>query len=139
MHVIWKRPDGFHGSDPSDYMVVQLGNQSKFWLHKRDHAWYPFQVAGGWQESEATQRLNLLVNLLSQNDQAWTDTLVKLFDDSMGDDPKRFLSDIVRWVSDLKHHLKGDTWEIDLMSQVMTEVIARVEAATAQVLERAKD
>ena len=26
MHVIWKRPDGFHGADPSDFMVVNLGN-----------------------------------------------------------------------------------------------------------------
>lgn len=126
MHVIWKRPDGFHDANPADFMVVNLGNRSKLWLHKRDHSWFPFRVAGGWQESEATQRLNRLVNLLPQDDQAWVDALLKIFDDSMGDDAARFIDDLTRWVLDLRNHLKGDTWEIDIMSQALAEVGERV-------------
>lgn len=129
MHVIWKRPDGFHDADPADFMVVNLGNRSKIWLHKRDHSWFPFRVAGGWQESEATQRLNRLVNLLPQDDKTWIDALLKIFDDSMGDDPTRFIDDVSRWLVDLRNHLKGDTWEIDIMNQALSEVGERLERA----------
>ena len=138
MHVVWKRPDGFHGADPADFMVVNLGNRSKIWLHKRDHAWFPFRVAGGWQESEATQRLNKLVNLLSQGDDAWVDALSKLYDDSMGDDPARFLDDISRWLVDLRNHLKGDTWELDIMSQALAEVEGRLAKVRDDVLKAAQ-
>ena len=134
MHVVWKRPDGFHDADPADFLVVNLGNRSKIWLHKRDHAWFPFRVAGGWQESEATQRLNSLVNLLNQNDQAWVEALSKLYNDSMGDDPARFLDDISRWLLDLRNHLKGDTWELDIMSQALAEVEARLAKSRDSVI-----
>ena len=138
MHVVWKRPDGFHGADPADFIVVNLGNRSKIWLHKRDHAWFPFRVAGGWQESEATQRLNNLVNLLAQDDQAWVTSLLKLYNDSMGDDPTRFLDDIGRWLLDLRNHLKGDTWELDIMNQALAEVEARLGKVKETVLKAAK-
>jgi hypothetical protein len=138
MHVIWKRPDGFHDADPADFMVVNLGNRSKIWLHKKDHAWFPFRVAGGWQESEATQRLNRLVNLLSQDDQAWVDALSRQLDDSMGDDAGRFLDDISRWLIDLRNHLKGDTWELDIMSQALTEVNDRLAKVRDAVLKAAQ-
>lgn len=138
MHVIWKRPDGFHDADPADFMVVNLGNRSKIWLHKKDQDWFPFRVAGGWQESEATQRLNRLVNLLSQNDQAWIDALSRQMDDSMGDDAGRFLDDISRWLVDLRNHLKGDTWEIDIMSQALSEVNDRIAKVRDAVLKAAQ-
>jgi hypothetical protein len=132
MHVIWKRPDGFHDADPSDYTVVNLGNRSKIWLHKKDHSWFPFRIAGGWQESEATQRLNNLINLLPKDDKAWTDALGRVYDDTMGDDPNRFFDDLHRWVVDLRNHLKGDTWELDIMNHVLSEVAARLEAVRGQ-------
>ena len=36
MHVIWKRPDGFHAASPADFEVVELTSSAKLWLHKRD-------------------------------------------------------------------------------------------------------
>lgn len=138
MHVVWKRPDGFHDADPADFMVVNLGNRSKIWLHKRDHSWFPFRVAGGWQESEATQRLNSLVNLLPKDDKAWADALSKLYDDSMGDDPTRFLDDISRWLVDLRNHLKGDTWELDIMGQALAEVEGRIAKVKGEVVKAAR-
>jgi hypothetical protein len=137
MHVIWKRPDGFHGADPADFQVVDLGGQSRIWLHKRDHAHFPFRISGGWQETEATTRLNMLVNLLAGTDRTWSDTLLKIFNDSMGDDAARFLDDMRRWVGDLRAHLKGDTWELDIMNQALTQVEARLGAVRSEFLERA--
>lgn len=126
MHVIWKRPDGFHGADPADFMVVELSGRSKLWLHKKDTSWFPFRIAGGWQEQESTQRLNLLVNLLNKDEKFWVDALLKIFDDTMGDDPSKFVEDIQKWLVDLKGHLKGDTWELEIMNQALSEVEHRV-------------
>jgi hypothetical protein len=126
MHVIWKRPDGFHGADPADFVVVELGKHSKIWLHRSDHTHFPFRVAGGWQESESTKRLNNLVNLLPQPEAAWSKCLTKLFNDSMADDPEKFYDDLVTWLTELRSHLKGDTWEIDIMNQAVIEVQNRL-------------
>lgn len=126
MHVIWKRPDGFHGADPTDFMVVELSGRSKLWLHKKDTSWFPFRIAGGWQEQESTQRLNQLVNLLHKDEKSWVEALHKIFDDSMGDDPAKFVEDIQKWLVDLKGHLKGDTWELEIMNQALSEVEQRV-------------
>lgn len=139
MHVIWKRPDGFHDADPSDFAVVDLGGQSRIWLHKRDYSNFPFRIAGGWQESEATKRLNNLVNLISQPDQTWTETLLKIFNDSMGEDAGKFVDDIRRWVTDLRSHLKGDTWELDIMNQALTQVEQRLATVRSDFIARAGD
>ncbi|MEZ4741934.1 MAG: hypothetical protein R3B45_05725 [Bdellovibrionota bacterium] len=50
MHVVWKRPDGYHGASPSDYRVVEINESSNLWLHKRDTDWFPFRVSGGWKD-----------------------------------------------------------------------------------------
>jgi|LauGreDrversion4_2_1035121.scaffolds.fasta_scaffold02529_6 hypothetical protein len=131
MHVVWKRPDGFHGADPADYVVVNVGSRAKIWLHRSDRSNFPFRIAGDWQEAESGTRLNQLVNLLGRDEQAWLDTLVRMYDDTMGDDPGRFVDDLTRWVRDLCHHLKGDTWEIDIMTHTMTEVADRLHAMRA--------
>ena len=138
MHVIWKRPDGFHGADPSDFMVVNLGNHSKIWLHRTDVSHFPFRIAGGWQESEASARLNNLVNLLRQDEQAWRSALLRLFNDSMAEDPGTFIDDTRRWVADLRHHLKGDTWELEIMAQALSEVTARLDAVRATFIAAAE-
>ena len=138
MHVIWKRPDGFHGADPSDFMVVNLGNHSKLWLHKRDDTHFPFRIAGGWQESEASARLNTLVNLLAKDTNAWTNALTKMFHDQMGDDAAKFVDELSRWVSELRSHLKGDTWELDIMNQALTEVIERITSVRTAVIQETK-
>ena len=46
--VIWKRPDGFHGANPSDFMVVDIGSESRLWLHKSDFENFPFRISGSW-------------------------------------------------------------------------------------------
>ncbi len=132
MHVIWKRPDGFHGADPADFMVVTVGTRANIWLHRRDNLNFPFRIAGDWKAAEATERLNLLVNLLSKDEGEWTAALLKLFNDTLGDDPARFIDDLGRWVLDLRTHLKGDTWELDIMNHTLTEVgnnLSKVRAA----------
>jgi hypothetical protein len=138
MHVIWKRPDGFHGADPTDFVAVNLGNHSKLWLHRRDHLNFPFRIAGGWQESEASARLNTLVNLLAQDDLTWTSTLTAMFHDQMGDDAGKFIDDLARWVGDLRSYLKGDTWEMDIMNQALSEVIDHINTVRAAIVQAAK-
>jgi hypothetical protein len=138
MHVIWRRPDGFHGADPSDFVVVNVGNHSKLWLHKRDHEHFPFRITGGWQESEASARLNALVNLLAKDPAAWTASLAKMFHDQLGEDPISFINDLVSWTQDLRHHLKGDTWEVEIMDQALTEVVSRLESSKLAVQKAVK-
>ena len=126
MHVIWKRPDGFHGAEPEDFRSVEIEGRAKIWLHKSDHSNFPFRISGGWQETEATTRLNHLINLIGSDDKNWVDCLSTIYNDSMKDEPEKFLSETTRWLGDLRGHLKGDTWEVDIMNQVISTVIDRI-------------
>src|SRR5690606_13787501 len=119
---------------PSDFTVVELGTQSRLWLHRTDHSWFPFRISGGWQESEATQRLNNLVNLLGRPDPEWTACLSRLFNDTMADDADKFLSEMRAWTDELKAHLKGDTWEVEIMAQALTEVQKRLDGVKGAFL-----
>ena len=128
MFVVWKRPDGYHDATPSDFRIAEVGSRARLWLHKTDHEWYPFRISGGWQESDATRRLNELVNLTGRPVHDWMDFLVNAFHHSLTDDPLAFLADQVKWLGDLKGHLKGDTWEVEIMEQVLEEVCGRLRA-----------
>lgn len=138
MHVVWKRPDGLYGADPSDFYIVDIGNHSKIWLHRRDHANFPFRISGGWQESEATSRLNNLVNLLNKSDDEWLECLTKIFNDHMQDDPTKFINELSRWVDDLKLHLKGDTWELEIMQETFGEVARKLNSLKEAFLKSTK-
>jgi hypothetical protein len=132
-NVIWKRPDGFHGASPSDFKVVTLGNHLKLWLHHKDNINFPFRISGGWQEEVATSRLNKLVNLLDKPEAAWKTAITKIFDDTMGDHLGKHLSELVEWITELRSHLKGDTWEVEIMNQALTDVtnqLSRLQKAT---------
>ncbi|MEY4632146.1 MAG: hypothetical protein RIQ81_2266 [Pseudomonadota bacterium] len=129
MFVVWKRPDGYHDATPGDFRVAEAGTTARIWLHKTDRQWYPFRISGGWQESDATQRLNGLVNLLGEPEKVWTEFLTKAFNNSMTDDPRAFVTEQRAWLEDLKNHLKGDTWEIEIMGQVIGEVSGRLAVA----------
>jgi hypothetical protein len=137
MHVVWKRPDGFHGAAPTDFEIVSLANQTTFWLHKEDHDWYPFRVSGGWQEQESTKRLNTLINLISKPSGIWLECTISIFHNSMIDEPSKFFNDLSSWVKDLRNHLKGDTWEVDIMSQAISEVHDNLEKIEKTFLEKA--
>jgi len=138
MRVIWKRPDGFHGADPSDFKVVELDGHTTFWLHKSDRQWFPFRISGGWQESEATKRLNALINLLGSEKGVWTDAIVGIFNDTMNDDPEIFIKELKTWVGDLRNHLKGDTWEVDIMNQALQQVTDRLDEITEGFLAKSR-
>jgi len=119
MHLIWKRPDGFHGAAPTDFLVVELGGHSRLWLHRTDKDQYPFRIAGGWEENEGTVRLNNLVNLLPQGDSDWLSYLNRSYDHSMKDDRKDFFDELRRWLEELPQHVKGDTWETEILHQAL--------------------
>lgn len=137
MHVVWKRPDGFHGAEPNDFVSADVGGRSKIWLHKSDNKHFPFRVSGGWQESEATARLNNLINLVEKDDQTWVDSLLMIYNDSMKDEPEKFMREMVTWLGDLRNHLKGDTWEVDIMDQVLMTVAERLKAVSATFVKQA--
>ena len=69
--VIWKRPDGFHGAAPEDFVVVDIGGESRLWLHKTDHDNFPFRVSGTWQGEDLSKKVNKLVNLISKQKKEW--------------------------------------------------------------------
>lgn len=126
MHVVWKRPDGFHGASPEDFRIVNVGGRGRIWLHRTDFNWYPFRIAGGWQESDATQRLNNLVNLVDQDTLKWERHLANLFRNSMSEEPSAFLDDLIIWIQDLLGHLKGDSWELEILAMTLNDVIAKI-------------
>jgi len=137
MHVVWKRPDGFHGAEPDDFKIVEVGGRSRLWLHKKDHQWYPFRISGGWQEQEATQRLNGFVNLIGKPMTHWIKQLVHEFDHSMIDEPAEFMSQTLDWLSSLKTACKGDTWEVEIMTHAIDDVYQRLSDAKQGFLTQA--
>ena len=136
MFVVWKRPDGFHGAAPTDFKVVDIGSQARIWLHRTDTQNFPFRISGGWQESEATVRLNTLVNLIDHPKDAWTNQLIKTYNNSMTDSPATYYSEKLKWLGEVNSHLKGDTWEVEIMAKVVAEVIRQVESVKDTFLKR---
>ena len=136
MFVIWKRPDGFHGATPNDFKVVEVEGEARIWLHHADKLNFPFRISGGWQESEATQRLNNLVNLVGAPSEEWVTHLVKIYNNSMSDKPIAFFTEKMKWLNEVKTHLKGDTWEVEIMAKVLAEVMQKVESVRDVFLKR---
>lgn len=126
MHLIWKRPDGFHGASPTDFLVLELGGHSRLWLHKSDKDQYPFRIAGGWEEKDSSVLLNNLVNLLPYKEQDWLTYLHRALDNSMKDDPKAYIDELVVWLNDLKSHAKGDTWETEILREALGTIAERL-------------
>ncbi len=119
MHLVWKRPDGFHGALPSDFTVVDLSDNIRLWLHKSDKDQYPFRIAGGWEEKEATIRLNNLVNLADATPNSWVEKLNHFYDHSMSDNRQTYLADLIAWLEELGRCAKGDTWEVEIMQHAV--------------------
>ena len=138
MHVVWKRPDGFLGAEPSDYKAVAIGTDAKLWLHRSDRSWYPFRIAGGWQEQEATQRLNRLVNLIGKPMSKWVEQMINEHNHSMTDDPEVFYNETLTWLESLKLALKGDTWEVEIMQLAITECESRLKDAKLAFFQSAR-
>lgn len=128
MHLVWKRPDGFHQAEPNDYRVIELGRNFKLWLHKTDHDQFPFRIDGGWEEKDNSVLLNNLVNLLDQDQEELVQYLQNYFDHSMKDDRSQFIADILSWIQELQKSPKGDTWEVEIMTQAMQKTFECVNA-----------
>lgn len=126
MHVIWKRPDGFLDATPDDFTILEINDQARIWLHKSEREWFPFQVSGDWKDSSATRRLNLLVNLLRADDQAWARHLLTEFHDSLMADAGDFFDETSNWLEETTANLKGDVWEVDVMGKVVAEIKERL-------------
>ena len=138
MKVIWKRPDGFHGASPSDYVVVQVANNSKIWLHKDDNLNFPFRVSGGWQDEDATKKLNQLVNLLNKDKEVWLGHLIDGFFNSKSESAEKYIEKLSMWLGDLRNSLKGDQWETTIMSEVISDVQHKTESYRSEFMEQAK-
>ena len=122
MKVIWKRPDGFHEALPSDYTVVEVSENSRIWLHKTDQYNYPFRVSGGWQDEQASQKLNRMVNLIAKENKEWVKYLTEIFDHAETDNPQTFLKKESEWLDELGKNLKGDTWELEIMGETLKKL-----------------
>ena len=127
MHVVWRRPDGFHGAAPTDFKIIEVAGQSRIWLHRSEREWFPFRVSGGWQDDDATKRLNALVNLLDQPQSEWQSYLTRTFHHSPFDDTKSFWKEMKEWLAELQKNLKGDTWETEIMAAVLGEISNNLE------------
>lgn len=138
MHLTWKRPDGFHGAQPADYYTVDLGGRARLWLHKTDKDQYPFRLSGGWEEKDHSVRLNNLINLLPEGNDAWLDHLRGAFNHSMHSEPAEYYKETHTWLFELKNFLKGDTWETDILSQALDTTLTRLETVEAEFLKTAK-
>ncbi len=126
MNVIWKRPDGFHDATPEDYIVVEVADKSRLWLHKKDKENFPFRVSGGWQDEDSTRKLNNLVNLLTESDITWKSFLKKGFHDSSQDKFSAYLEELKLWLTELEDKFKGDAWEVDIMEDTLNHVKQKI-------------
>ncbi|RZA10861.1 MAG: hypothetical protein EOP10_34055 [Proteobacteria bacterium] len=126
MNLTWKRPDGFHGASPADFRVVDLGGRSRIWLHKADRDQYPFRIAGGWEEKDSSVLLNNLINLLESDDKAWLDYLERAMDFSIKEDRTVYIHDLLSWLTELQQHVKGDTWETEILREALSVLSERI-------------
>jgi hypothetical protein len=56
----------------------------------------------------------------------------------MTDDGKKFFQETVAWLGSLLENLKGDTWEVEIMSHAIREVLNRVKDSEKPFLTKAK-
>ena len=137
MHVIWKRPDGYLGASPEDFLVVELDGHSRIWLHKRDKEQYPFRVSGGWEEDEASRRLNHLVNLLALRPADRVEDLMGHYSDSMEDDPARYMDETLKWLKGLISRVSGDNWEMVILRQALEVTASKLSEIRSEFIRAA--
>ncbi|MDD9952499.1 MAG: hypothetical protein OXT67_13135 [Zetaproteobacteria bacterium] len=122
MHVIWKRPDGYLNAEPNDYRTVEVREDVKIWLHQQDKENFPFRISGGWQDENQTRRVNLFVNNLGASTSSWIALLEKDFGSSNYLSPAEYVKSLKGWVEEILNHLKGDQWEVHVMTVVFEEL-----------------
>ena len=55
------------------------------------------------------------------------------FANSSADQPKTYLNDTLNWLGVLKTNLKGDTWEMDIMTKALSLVEEKIKQASEEV------
>lgn len=126
MHLIWKRPDGFVDSKPSDYRTIVIANKYNLWLHKSNIEWYPFQISGGWKEAEMTKKINEMVNLLDAKPKDFLNLLLEEYNDGMPEGGEAFVENQIEWLDSLRRSVKGDTWEKEIADHVIKEISNKI-------------
>jgi hypothetical protein len=128
MHLIWKRPDGFHNAVPEDFKRIALSNGASLWLHRSECDWYPFQVNGDWASQEQTVRINRMVNLLDAPEDSWKSFVAQDCGDDLSPNssPEQHSSGLLEWLESLKSCLRGNTWEVEIMSCALVDVQSRL-------------
>ncbi len=134
MKVIWKRPDGFLMSTPDDFAVLEMPSQSKLWVHKTDQNHFPFRISGGWQDEESSCKLNQMVNLLSQREEQWLTWLKQDYSNSNISEMEKYLDSLRSWLREVERGLKGDTWELEIMSEALIEIQKNVDLMAGKLL-----
>jgi len=126
VHVIWKRPDGFHDARPVDFEVLSIADNCQLWLHKIDFDWYPFQISGGWADEDSTKKLNNLINRCRYSQSKWMVELHRDFDNSIQGDLDKYLRSTHDWLNKLLGCTRGDRWERELIAVAIRELIKRL-------------
>jgi hypothetical protein len=126
MHVIWRRPDGFHNARPCDYVLQLVAKNSYLWLHKVDKDYYPFRVSGGWQDESATKELNRLVNLLSEHYDSWLKWFELSFCESSYNSFDDYINNHNKWLDELLCNLRGDKWEAQIMKDTINDIKKKI-------------
>lgn len=139
LKVIWKRPDGFHNASPEDYRIVQLESGAKLWLHRENVDWYPFRVSGGWADEELTRKLNRLTNLLDHDDEKFVSMLTDDFFNSEAGEADQYAAELLSFISKVSENLKGDTWEVDIMSEAIEMLQSKIEGVKHTFITRTKN
>ena len=134
MHVIWKRPDGFHSASPADYEAHVLSSGAKLWFHKSDQKAYPFRVSGGWQDERSTERLNQWVYCLHLAPSKLLAKLQTSFEYSEYTDRRKFMEELLQWLQVLSLQAKGDTWEQEIIHITFKDLLQHLEAVQAEFL-----
>jgi hypothetical protein len=132
MHVVWKRPDGFVGAEPSDFFTLAVGEHSKLWLHKENIDTFPFRISGGWQDDDS-HKLNNLINLLAKSETEFNEYVKNQFDNSLKDSHDEFFEEINKWLTELSENLKGDTWEVEIMTETFNHLKEKVTQAKSKL------
>jgi hypothetical protein len=129
MHVIWKRPDGFHNALPEDFRRVSLSNGAQLWLHRFELQWYPFQISGDWSGQDDTKRLNRLVNMLDAGREDWTTFLQQAADNDISskkegpDAVPVAAKNALQWLEKIDKSVKGDTWEAEIIHCALRDLM----------------
>jgi NDP-sugar pyrophosphorylase family protein len=129
MHLIWKRPDGFVNSQPSDFKTINLGGKYNFWLHKTEQDYYPFQISGDWQEADLTKKLNRLTNLLNSSAEKYATFLSRWYQDTLPEDASSFVDKIQEWIIELRKNIKGENWEKEIVDQTLIELSVQINSS----------